>query len=576
MSVSTADAQATFAATLVDEWVRAGVTHAVVCPGSRSTPLVLALADRDEIELHVRLDERGACFFAVGLSVATGVPSVVCTTSGTAAAELHAGVVEASHAGVPLIVCTADRPARLHGVGAPQTIEQSNLYGGAVRWFFEPGPADGNHTAGWRSIGARSVVEAVTAAGPVHLNLAFDEPLLGTAGPLPEGRGAGAPWEAPSARPSIALDVARDVERWGRPGVIVAGGGTPVPPMVLEVADRLGWPVLADPRSGLRTDHPAVIAAADAFLRDPGVRDALRPGTVLSLGGSWVSRIVGEFLADAGAEIVAVNPSPTVDPDKVKHQVLRGDPVGLLEALAGAPVAGQGQWRERWERVEIAAQGAIDKTLDNDPLSAGGRATEPGLLRRLLAALDAAHTMVVAPSMPVRDLEWFGAPRADPPRVLANRGANGIDGVTSTAFGVAAGAVGPVVAVLGDLAFLHDVSALVPVGHVTGSCTLVVLDNGGGGIFSFLPQAAALAAERFERLFGTAPRVSITEVARGFGVPVADVSTLAALDEALGRFVGVPARSVIRVALPSRTDNVALHERIHRAVGASARSVLAG
>jgi len=170
-----------------------------------------------------------------------------------------------------------------------------------------------------------------------------------------------------------------------------------------------------------------------------------------------------------------------VDAEKVKHQVLRGDPFGLLEALAGAPVAGQGQWRARWERVEVAAQGAIDKTLDNDPLSAGGRATEPGVLRRLLAALDAAHTMVVAPSMPLRDLEWFGAPRANPPRVLANRGANGIDGVTSTALGVAAGAGGPVVAVLGDLAFLHDVSALVPVGHVTGSCTLVVLDNGGGG-----------------------------------------------------------------------------------------------
>jgi 2-succinyl-5-enolpyruvyl-6-hydroxy-3-cyclohexene-1-carboxylate synthase len=579
VSVATADAQATFAATLVDEWVRAGVTHAVVCPGSRSTPLVLALADRDEIELHVRLDERGACFFAVGLAVATGVPSVVCTTSGTAAAELHAGVVEASHAGVPLIVCTADRPPRLHGVGAPQTIEQSNLYGGAVRWFFEPGPAERDDTAGWRSIGARSVVEAVTGAGPVHLNLAFDEPLLGTAGPLPEGRAGGAPWAAPAARPSIPVDIARDVELWGRPGVIVAGGGTPVPPMVLEVADRLGWPVLADPRSGLRIDHPAVIAAADAFLRDPGVRDALTPGTVLSLGGPWASRIVGEFLADAvaaGAEIVAVNPSPTVDPDRVKHQVLRGDPVELLEALAGAPVAGQAQWRERWEQIEAAAQGAIDKTLDNDPLSAGGRASEPGVLRHLLADLDAAHTLVVASSMPIRDLEWFGAPRANPPRVLANRGANGIDGVTSTALGVAAGVGGPVVAVLGDLAFLHDVSALVPVGDATGSCTLVVLDNDGGGIFSFLPQAGALAEERFERLFGTAPRVSIGEVARGFGLPVADVSTLAELDEALGRFVGVPARSVIRVALPSRTDNVALHERIHRAVGESARLVLAG
>jgi 2-succinyl-5-enolpyruvyl-6-hydroxy-3-cyclohexene-1-carboxylate synthase len=396
---------------------------------------------------------------------------------------------------------------------------------------------------------------------------------------LPEGRGAGAPWAAVSARPSIPADLGRDAEWWGRPGVIVAGGGTPVPPTVLEVADRLGWPVLADPRSGLRVDHPAVIAAADAFLRDPGVRDALKPGTVVTFGGPWASRVVAEYLGDAGAadaEIVAINPPPTVDPDKVRHTVLRGDPGGLLEALASAPVTGQARWRERWERIEAAAQGAIDRTLDDDPMSFGGRASEPGVLRHLFSDLDAAHTLVVASSMPIRDLEWFGAPRANPPRVLANRGANGIDGITSTALGVAAGVGGPVIAVLGDLAFLHDVSALVPVADATGSCTLVVLDNGGGGIFNFLPQAGALAKERFERLFGTAPRVSISEVARGFGVPVADVATLAGLDEALGRFVGVRACSVIRVALPSRTDNVAMHERIHRAVGESARAALAG
>jgi 2-succinyl-5-enolpyruvyl-6-hydroxy-3-cyclohexene-1-carboxylate synthase len=161
--------------------------------------------------------------------------------------------------------------------------------------------------------------------------------------------------------------------------------------------------------------------------------------------------------------------------------------------------------------------------------------------------------------------------------VLSNRGANGIDGVTSTALGVASGQDTPVVAVLGDLAFLHDASALASVGDDTGgSCTLVVLDNGGGGIFSFLPQAGILESERFERVFGTQPQVSVSEVARGFGLPVADVSTLAALDEALGRFAGRQQRCVIRVELPSRTDNVALHERIHAAVIDATRATLAG
>jgi len=579
VSVPSGDAQATFAATLVDEWVRAGVRHAVVCPGSRSTPLVLALAGRDEIELHVRLDERGACFYAIGLSLATETPTIVCTTSGTAATELHAGVVEASYAGVPLIVCTADRPPRLHHVGSPQTIEQANLFGGAVRSFFEPGVVDATEPASWRLLGARAVTEARTGAGPVHLNLAFDEPLLGTAGPLPPGRAGGGPWEVVVASDAVPAGRA-EVRPRGESGVIVAGSGAPDPDLVLEVADRLGWPVLADPRSGVRVEHPAVVGTADAVLRDPVVRAALAPDTVVLFGRPWASRVLAEFVGAAGgsgADIVAIEPAAWLDPAGVAHEV---DPIDrdiYLDALRRAPVSQSSAWRDKWERVEAAAQGAIDKALANDPLTAGGRTTEPGTLRHLFAALDATTTLFVSSSMPVRDLEWYGAPRANPPRVLSNRGVNGIDGVTSTALGIAAGHIRPVVAVLGDLAFLHDTSALVSVGDdAGGSCTLVVLDNGGGGIFSFLPQAGVLDRQRFERLFGTEPRVSVNEVARGFGLPVADVSTLRALDDALLGFIGREPRSVIRVELPSREDNVGLHDRIHAAVADATRAALAG
>jgi 2-succinyl-5-enolpyruvyl-6-hydroxy-3-cyclohexene-1-carboxylate synthase len=580
VSVPIGDAQATFAATLVDEWIRAGVTHAVVCPGSRSTPLVLALAERDEIELHVRLDERGACFYAIGLSLATATPTVVCTTSGTAAAELHAGVVEAGHAGVPLIVCTADRPPRLHHVGAPQTIEQANLFGAAVRWFFEPGVANGADSDWWRSLGARAVMEATVGPGPVHLNLAFDEPLLGTASPLPTPRAGGGPWHVALASDSTPAGTDSVTRGWAERGVIVAGSGAPSPGYLLAAADRLGWPVLADPRSGARVAHPAVVGAADGVLREPSVRDALSPETILLFGRPLASRVVSEFVescARGGAEIISIGEEASIDPARVVHTINRVDATLFAGWLGSIPGSASPEWRGRWERVEAAAQGAIDKALANDPLTAGGRTTEPGTLRHLYATLEDTTIVFVSSSMPVRDLEWYGAPRANPPRVLSNRGANGIDGVTSSALGVAAGQDGPVVAVLGDLAFLHDASALVVMGEAThGSCTLVVLDNGGGGIFSFLPHAETIANERFERLFATVPRVSVGEVARGFGLPVADVSTLGALDEAVGRFVGHEPCSVIRVEVPSRRDNVGLHERIHLAVGHATRAALAG
>jgi 2-succinyl-5-enolpyruvyl-6-hydroxy-3-cyclohexene-1-carboxylate synthase len=540
---------------------------------------VLALADRDEIVLHVRLDERGACFFAIGLGLATGKPTIVVTTSGTAAAELHAGVVEASHAGVPLIICTADRPPRLHQVGAPQTIEQANLFAGAVRWFFEPGPADGSGGDWWRSVGARAVVEAVTGSGPVHLNLAFDEPLLGSAGPLPPGRADGTPWHLVNPGVAPGIDASHLVDRWGRPGLIVAGGGAGSPSALIALADRLGWPLLADPRSGVRLDHPAVVAAADAILRDPKAADALRPETVLMFGEPWASRVLAEFVAVAGqsgAEIVAVDPRSWIDPARVVHHVLKGDGAAVLASLGAHKVAPWPGWRHRWERVEGAAQGAIRDALEQDPLTADARTTEPGTLRHLSATLDATTTLFVSSSMPVRDLEWYGVRRGEPLRVFSNRGANGIDGVNSTALGVAAGQDRPVVAVLGDLAFLHDASALVSLGDGPGSCTLVVLDNGGGGIFSFLPQAGALAHDRFERLFGTPAQVSISQVARGFGWPVADVSTLGALDDALKRFVGQEPHSVIRVEVPSRAQNVALHDRIHAAVAVAVRAALDG
>ncbi|HXZ62425.1 MAG TPA: 2-succinyl-5-enolpyruvyl-6-hydroxy-3-cyclohexene-1-carboxylic-acid synthase [Acidimicrobiales bacterium] len=543
--------QATFCATLVDEWARRGVTEAVVCPGSRSTPLALSLAER--FRTHVRLDERSAGFYALGLAAASGRPVVVCVTSGTAAAELLASVVEAHHAGVPLIVCTADRPPELHDTGANQTIEQAGLFASVARWASAPGVPEEGQAATWRPLAARSFAEAIRGAwgpGPVHLNLAFREPLVGAPGELPARPG-------PAVEPGPAPPCPGLHQPLGGRGILVVGGlaARPAGPAgVLALAEGLRWPVLADPLSGCRV--PGTIAAADAIVRT----GAPQPDTVVLLGAPWLSKALDDYVAGAaraGARVVVVDPwRHWPDPSRVASEFHQADTDAWLSAALEGASACEPAWLEGWRRREASAQAAIDEAL-------GTALSEPQVARavhRHAAARGA--TVVVSASMPIRDLEWFAAPEATPPRVLANRGANGIDGVVSTAAGVAAASPGGpgVLALLGDLAFLHDVSGLVGLPDVP--CTFVVVDNGGGGIFSFLPQAGSLEAPRFEQLFGTPPTNDVAAVARGFGLEVREVAALGELAAALeGR-----APAVVRVRVPDRRQNVALHQALEEAV----------
>ncbi|MDA8315993.1 MAG: 2-succinyl-5-enolpyruvyl-6-hydroxy-3-cyclohexene-1-carboxylic-acid synthase [Actinomycetota bacterium] len=551
--------QATFAATLVDEWVRSGITDAVVCPGSRSTPLALALFRRNELRVHVRLDERAAGFFALGIATTSGRPVVVCVTSGTAAAELHPAVVEAHHARVPLIVCTADRPPELHGVGAPQTVEQRGLYPNAVRWAADPGVPVEATAWSWRSLGARAVAEARSGPagpGPVHLNLAFREPLVADAGPLPEGRPAGAPHHQVVVHGGVG-------EPWSWPagnGVVVVGAGCGPAEGVLALAEHLGWPVLADPRSGCRVVHPHVVAAADAIARRAPAR--LRPDVVVRLGAPWASKALPAYLA--GAEVMAVDPWwRWDDPQRRVSVVHRADPAAWLAAARAIPRERPSPgWLEGWQDAERAAQKAIDAVIDERELS------EPLVARRVVRRVPDGAVVVVSSSMPVRDLEWFAPPRSNPPKVVANRGANGIDGVCSTALGAAAAHEGPVVALVGDLAFFHDLSSLVRAADGPGaaSCTIVVIDNGGGGIFEFLPQRALLERSELEELFATPQIPDVVDVAEGLGLRTADVGTPGELDEALRAATRRDGVTIVRARVPSRQENVVLHERLDGAV----------
>jgi 2-succinyl-5-enolpyruvyl-6-hydroxy-3-cyclohexene-1-carboxylate synthase len=566
--------QATFCATLVDEWARLGVTDAVICPGSRSTPLAIPLAQR--LHAHVRLDERSAGFFALGLAMRTARPTVVCVTSGTAAVELHPAVVEAHHAGIPLLVCTADRPPELHETGAPQTVEQIGLFGRATRWSFAPGVPVTGQESSWRPLAARAFAEASqgpSGPGPVHLNLAFREPLTGQADVVPPRPGprvvarAGvtvSPHRAQAgvAESSIGDKVEAPALR-GR-GIIVVGGQPPAPPdaaLVRSLADHLGWPVMADPLSRCRV--PGTIAAADAIVRT----EPPPPDTVVILGRPWLSKALGAYLAAAaarGSRVVVVDPWwQWADPDRIATEFHRCDPRTWLEAALTDGVPCGDEWLASWLEMEHRAQCAIEDVLAD-------LFCEPSVARSTYRhAAEQGSAVVAAASMPIRDLEWFAPATTEPPRVFANRGANGIDGVVSTSLGVASAdsELGGTrtVALLGDLAFLHDVSGLVNLPECR--CTFVVPDNRGGGIFSFLPQAREFDPLLFERIFATPPTSDISAVALGFGLRVDTVATTAELEAALCRATSSNrGPALIRAVMPGRSENVALHESVNQAV----------
>jgi 2-succinyl-5-enolpyruvyl-6-hydroxy-3-cyclohexene-1-carboxylate synthase len=577
---SPADVQATFAATLVDEWLRSGVRHAVVCPGSRSTPLALALSERPEIALQVHHDERSGAFLALGLGLATGRPAVVLTTSGTAAAELHAAVVEADLAGVPLLACTADRPPELRDVGAPQAIDQVHLYGRAVRWFGDPGVPDVASAARWRAFAGRAYGATLGARpGPVHLNLPFREPLVGAAGPLPPGRGDGRPWVATrvAAAPTLATRADVSVEPSGleslaglagRRGVIVAGAAPVDGAAVHRLAEALGWPVLAEPRSAAWIPAATGIVHVDAILRSSRAADGLRPEAILRVGAPGASRVVSEWLAASGADEVVVGAAGWSDPAATAATVVDGPPAAVLAALgSAAPDLAPDAWLQRWRAASQAAATALASALAPESTP-----NEPGVARDVVAALPDGARLVVASSMPIRDVERYATPRHGV-AVLANRGANGIDGTVSTAVGLAIGSDAPTALLIGDLAFLHDSNGLLGVADRDIDLVCVVVDNDGGGIFSFLPQARAVPAERFEALFGTPHGLDIVALAAAYGV---DARALAP-DEEVGAAVREAAAKGgvhVVVARTDRAANIGVHARIDGAVAAAVDAAL--
>ncbi|MCU1359531.1 MAG: hypothetical protein JWN99_820 [Ilumatobacteraceae bacterium] len=539
-------------ATLVDQWILDGVTHAMIAPGSRSTPMALALADRAEVHIEIFHDERSAGFAALGAALASGRPAVVLCTSGTAATHLHAPVVEAHLSCVPMLVVTADRPPELRDVGAAQTIDQIKLYGDAVRWFHDPGVPVDEASSSWRSL-ARHLLESTGGLrpGPVHLNLPLREPLVAAAGELPPAR------LGPRQQVAVELrlgTLAMTIEQ--ERGLIVAGRGVDDAEAVGQLSRATGWPILADPRSGCR-GVPGSITAFDAILRHEGFADSHVPDVVLHLGEPPASKVLTTWLNGLQCTQVRVSPHDVVvDPaHAVTHRVTAS--IGALcRRMAHEVRGGAGSgWSERWQQVEGQAQQALAVALAGD-----AALTEPRVAR---CVSEFAGDVVVASSMPVRDVEWFGSP-TQRARVWANRGANGIDGTLATAIGLASVTAEPVCVLLGDVALLHDSSSLTALAVRGLDVRIVVIDNDGGGIFSFLPQAIELDTSRFEQLFGTPHGTDVAALAAAHGLPTAAASTADDLQQWLAR------SGPWMIVVPSnRASNVVTHAALNAAVVAA-------
>lgn len=522
------------ATVLVDELVRCGLTDVVLTPGSRSAPLALAAHEAGGLRLHVRVDERSAAYLAVGLGKVRGRPAAVVCTSGSATANLHPAVVEASQAAVPLLVLTADRPPELRDTGANQTIDQVKLYGRAVRWFHELGGTEAHEQAAsyWRSVACRAWgFAAGDDPGPVHLNLAFREPLVPD-GPSdwPEslaGRADGAPWTAVAGPvfaskaepPEPALAEMPRVER----GVLVAGDGAPDPAAYVALARQRGWPVLAEPTSGARWG-PNALSAYHYVLSSPGFAEEHRPDVVVTLGKPGLSRPLLALLEAARQHIVISRTPRWADPTRSATRVVPSSAEGPATP-AGAPGPERGGpdgparssgWLQAWLGADGAVRAAVDRVLD-----AQTGLTEPGIARDVAATIPDGGLLFAGSSMPIRDLDRTMHPRAGL-TVLGNRGASGIDGAVSAAAGAALAHSGPSYALLGDLALLHDQNGLVlGPDEPRPDLTLIVVNNDGGGIFSLLPQAASSSGTAFERVFAAPHGVQPERVAAMAGIPYA-------------------------------------------------------
>ena len=547
---------------LADELVRCGVTHAVTSPGSRNAPLIYALAETEGLEAVSVLDERSAGFMALGIAKATGRPVAVTCTSGTAAANLLPAVVEAHEARVPLIVLTADRPPELRDTGAGQAIDQIKLYGSAAKWFVEVG----NHEPGrdaavyHRALACRAFHTAAGGRpGPVHLNFPLREPLS----PAPEdldaddwaGRADGRPWVDVREAAGSAADGLTELLAHPRGAIVCGPGAEAATEPVTALAAATGWPVLGEPTSGLRCgahDRSHVVAHYDVLLRDEQWASAHVPEIAVRVGDTPTSKPLRAWLGRS--EQLVIDPHATWhEPTRAAQRIVSGDPAltcaELAERLSVEP---DPDWLDEWRAADSLVAPAL--AAAPDPF-------EPKVWAALADGLPEGATAWVSSSMPIRDVESFFPSVETDIRFLANRGANGIDGVVSSGAGAALARDDRRAWLFtGELALLHDIGGLLAAVRAGARLTIVCANNGGGGIFDFLPLAEHGAGETFEEHVITPSGVDLAQVAALAGME----HRLASTPDEVRAAAAEPGLVEVRT---DRAESVRLHRELYARVG---------
>ncbi|MGB9358360.1 MAG: 2-succinyl-5-enolpyruvyl-6-hydroxy-3-cyclohexene-1-carboxylic-acid synthase [Acidimicrobiia bacterium] len=530
-----------------------GLRHTVISPGSRSTPLALAFAAENRIANHVVHDERSAGFFGLGIAKQSGVPAALICTSGTAAANYLPAIAEAGLARVPLLVLTADRPPELRGNGAPQTIDQIAIYGSAVRFFHDVGVPDQVTADAAPALALRTWAAALDAPhGPAHLNFAFREPLATPTDPAP-------PTDIGFRRGEVQLppeDLADLAERLSARRSLIIVGGHQRPGFAAAAAMLSGEariPVVADIQA--RFPAPSTISHGH-LLADSGFFNSHPPDVIVRIGPVPTSRPLWGWMQESQADQIVIDDAGWRDPLGTATHAYRADPAVTFADLAGRVAPTPDDWLPIWADADRRVGMHIADVLADEPFP-----VEPAIARTVWGAAPSGATVYAASSMPIRDLDAFSGRTRGDVAVLANRGANGIDGLLSSAAGTAASDGRRVVVLAGDVSTLHDATALGEIARFELRVTVVVVNNDGGGIFHFLPQAAQLPPDRFETLFGTPHGHSLVRIAEAFGMRSRAVATEADLRAAVAEDDG----PLLVEIMTDRAANVAVHTRLREA-----------
>ncbi|MBK5499765.1 2-succinyl-5-enolpyruvyl-6-hydroxy-3-cyclohexene-1-carboxylic-acid synthase [Peribacillus sp. TH14] len=574
------DALTAYAASFVDELAQNKMKHVVVSPGSRSTPLALLLVEHPDIEVHINVDERSAAFFALGLAKALKKPVGLLCTSGTAAANFYPAVIEAYYSRVPLIVLTADRPHELRDVGAPQAIDQIHLYGRQVKWFVEMAlPESTDEMMRYaRTIGARSVSTAATEpAGPVHLNFPLREPLIPNLEQAKEYRQNkmtpavmienGALSLSDSHIEALAATLSQ-----AKQGMIVCGElrHPKMKEAIVALAEKLAFPILADPLSQLRSgkhDKEGIIDTYDTFLRDEAAKEAFRPDVVLRFGSMPVSKPLLLFMKKQKQAITLVidGGAGWREPAGLATNMIYCEEKDFCQRVCEKiPNATEKNWLGLWQTVNGATKNALSSIRDEAELSEGK------LFSLIQDMMPIESTLFVGNSMPIRDLDTFFLNNEKGIKTFANRGANGIDGVVSTALGVSTVSENTVLAI-GDLSFFHDMNGLLAAKLQKQNITILLINNDGGGIFSFLPQAND--REHFETLFGTPHGLDFSHTAQLYGGKYSKVQNWDELKQVFTESFEIQGLKIIEVPT-ERESNLQKHRNLWNFVSQEIKVVL--